>query len=385
VTLINTPRYQHLLPLPAEVRVAAYLWAAYLFVCVISLWEHPVPHVLDFYRLLVEVMLMPAILGLYAIRLFPVIRNLAKIHLCLCVLMLGIAIVAGMELLSGTNLLPAPGAVETWVQTNDVKLIRVDGPFENSSVLCVIGTLGFFLIVYFRRLMGGSLTGGRRLLHSAGVLASLASALMPMNRGLVIALLVCACMDYFAKDSLISRATWNRIFAFLVFVAVIGKLFYPGVYEDRVTRRDNLYQRIAQDLQTFEVIRDHPLMGVGFNLYHDTVVGDSRYAVRWGGFEAMDVPHNSLLAVLADEGWIGFFLYVAAQLLLVRAMWTLRKLNKLGWRVFLYSILVYTIFGLDAGINYYSDLNLFYMFVLGIILQIQLRMRPPEPPSNGIY
>jgi len=146
-----------------------------------------------------------------------------------------------------------------------------------------------------------------------------------------------------------------------------------------------LYQRIAQDLQTFEVIRDHPLMGVGFNLYHDTVVGDSRYAVRWGGFEAMDVPHNSLLAVLADEGWIGFFLYVAAQLLLVRAMWTLRKLNKLGWRVFLYSILVYTIFGLDAGINYYSDLNLFYMFVLGIILQIQLRMRPPEPPSNGIY
>ena len=90
------------------------------------------------------------------------------------------------------------------------------------------------------------------------------------------------------------------------------------------------------------------------------------------------------MAVLAEEGGIGFFLYVSAQLLFIRTMWSLRKLNVLGWRAFLYCILVYTIFGLDAGISYYSDLNLFYMFVLGIVLQIQLRMLPREP-ANGIH
>ena len=63
----------------------------------------------------------------------------------------------------------------------------------------------------------------------------------------------------------------------LLFLAVTGKLFYPAVYEDRVSRPDNVYQRIAQDQQTLEVVRDHPLMGVGFNLYHDTVFGDAKY------------------------------------------------------------------------------------------------------------
>ena len=99
----------------------------------------------------------------------------------------------------------------------------------------------------------------------------------------------------------------------------------------------------------------------------------------------MDFPHNSLFAVLAEEGCIGFLLYVAAQVFFVRAMWRLRKVNRLGWRVFLYCILVYTIYGLDVGMAYYSDLNLFYMFVLGILLQIQLHMLSQKPQSDDFY
>jgi hypothetical protein len=369
--------------LPRDVRISACFWGLYLLVCFYSLAGHSVFDVLGSYRLILDGMLMPALLGMYAIRFFPIAHNLPRIHDCICALMLGIAIVCAIELASGKNLLPWPGAVETWVDTYDVKIIRVDGPFENSSILSLVGTLGFFIIIYSKRLIGGSMTSRRHLLHSIGLLASLASALMPMNRGLVIAFLVCASIDYFAKDSLVSRAMWNCIFAVLLFAAVAGKLFYPGMFEERVTRRDNFYQRIAQDVQTLKVIRDHPLMGVGFNLYHDTVVGDPTYAVRWGGFEAMDVPHNSLLAVLAEGGSVGFLLYIGGQLFFVRAMWRLRKANKLGWQAFLYCILIYNIFGLDVGIPYYSDLNLFYMFVLGIILRIQLPMLPRESPFNA--
>jgi len=384
LTIVSTPRHHQLVPLQADVRLAAYLWAGYFSICLLSLLGHPVLDKLTSYRLIFDGMVMPAVLGLYAIRFFPVIPNLAKIHACFCILMFGIAAVSVTELITGSNLLPFPGAVETWVATSNARLIRVDGPFENSSVLCVVGTLGFIFIVYSRRLLGASLAGSQRWLHTVGVLASLTCALIPMNRGLVIALLVCACIDYFAAPALVSRATWNYIFAALLFFTVVGKLFYPGVYEDRVTSSANFYQRIAQNQQTLEVVEDHPLLGVGFTLYHDTVSGDSKYAVRWGGLEAMDNPHNSLLAVLAEEGGIGFFLYVASQLLFVRAMWRLRKLNILGWRAFLYCILVYNIFGLDAGISYYSDLNLCYMFVLGIVLQIQLCMLPREP-SDGFY
>jgi hypothetical protein len=368
-------------PLTRDVRVSAYFWALYLLVCFGSIGGHPVFDVLGSYRLLLDGMLMPALLGLYAVRLFPITRNLSKLHGCICVLMVGIAVVCGSELVRGKNLLPWPGAIETWVYTDNAKILRVDGPFENSSVLSVIGVVGFFFIIYSRRLIGSSLTITQHLLHSIGVLASLASALMPMNRGLIIAVLVCASIDYFAKTPLISRRLWNCLFAGLFFVAVVAKLLYPGVFEDRVTRGDNFYQRIAQDVQTSEVIRDHPLMGVGFNLYTATVIGDPRYAVQWGGFEAMDIPHNSLLSVMAEEGIVGFLFYAGGQLFFIRAMWRMRNVNRLGWQVFLYCILVYVIFGLDVGIAYYSDLNLFYVFVLGIILQIQLRILPESNPN----
>jgi hypothetical protein len=363
-------------PLTRDVRISGYFWGLYLLVCFGSLASHPVFDVLGSYRLLLDGMLMPALLGLYAVRLFPITRNLSKLHGCVCVLMLGIAVVCGSELLSGKNLLPWPGAIETWIYNYDVKILRVDGPFENSSVLSVIGVVGLFFITYSRRLIGSSLTSTQHLLHIIGLVASLASALMPMNRGLIIAVLVCASIDYFAKAPLISRSLWNCLFAALFFAAVFAKLLYPGVFEDRVTGGDNFYQRIAQDVQTSEVIRDHPLMGVGFNLFSATVIGDPRYAVQWGGFEAMNVPHNSILSVLAEEGGVGFLLYAGGQLYFIRAMWRMRKVNRLGWQVFLYCILVYIIFGFDVGIAYYSDLNLFYMFVLGIILQIQLRMLP---------
>jgi hypothetical protein len=363
-------------PLTRDVRISGYFWALYLLVCFHSLAGHPVFEVLSCYRLLLDGMLMPALLGLYAVRLFPIPRNLTKLHGCVCVLMLGIAVVCGSELISGKNLFPWPGAIETWVYTDEAKILRVDGPFENSSVLSVVGVLGFFFIIYSRRLIGGSLTSTQHLLHGIGVMASLASALMPMTRGLLIALLVCASIDYFAKAPLISRTTWNCLLIVLLIFAMVAKLFYPGVFEDRVTRGENLYQRIAQDLQTLEVIRDHPLMGVGFNLYSAAVTGNPRYAVQWRGLEAMNFPHNSLLSVLAEEGIVGFLLYAGGQLYFIRAMWRMRKVNRLGWQVFLYCILVYIVFGFDVGIAYYSDLNLFYMFVLGIILQIQLRMLP---------
>jgi O-antigen ligase len=299
--------------------------------------------------------------------------------------MLGIAIIAGIELLTGRNLLPWVGAVQEWVETSDARIMRVDGPFENSSVLSLVGALGFLLLLYLRRLIPKPLTNSRRALHIFGVLAAFGSVLMPMNRGLVIALLVCAIIDYFSRTRLISRRAWTGLFALILLVIGIGKLLYPEIYEDRITRGDNLYQRIAQHQQTFEVIRDHPFTGVGYNLYRDAVEGNSRYEVRWKGFTAMNVPHSSLMAVLADEGFIGFVFYVGAQAFFLRAMWRVRMVNRLGWQLFLYFVLLYTIFGLDVGISYYSDLNIFYMFVLGITLQIQLQMASGEGSPDDHY
>ena len=59
------------IPLPHGVRISAYLWGLYLLVCFLSLAGHAPSEVLPSYRSLVDGMLMPAVLGLYTIRILP--------------------------------------------------------------------------------------------------------------------------------------------------------------------------------------------------------------------------------------------------------------------------------------------------------------------------
>ncbi len=99
---------------------------------------------------------------------------------------------------------------------------------------------------------------------------------------------------------------------------------------------------------------------------------------RWNGIESMNYPHNALMTVLSEEGIVGLIFYVAAQAFLVRAMWRIRKAYPAGWLAFLYCLLIYLLTGLDYATVYFSDINLLYLFVLGVIYQLQIRMAPED-------
>jgi len=122
------------------------------------------------------------------------------------------------------------------------------------------------------------------------------------------------------------------------------------------------------------VVRDHPFFGVGFNLYHDVASREPRYLAQWKGIESMNLPHNVLMTILSEEGIVGLLFYVLAQVFFVRAIWRIRKNYPAGWLAFLYCLLVYVVIGLDDAIVYFSDINLFYIFVLGTLYQLQTRI-----------
>jgi O-Antigen ligase len=361
-------------PLTRDLRISACFWGLFLLVCFGSLAGHHVFDVLGSYRLLLDGMLMPALLGLYAVRLFPITHNLSKLHGCVCVLMLGIAVVCGSELVTGKNLLPWPGAIETWVYNYDVRIPRVDGPFEQPGVLSVVAILAFFLIIYLWRLMPRGISRWQQLLHKGGALASFTMALIPLNRGLVFALVPIALIDTCSRNRLLSRRIWAAIFGTILVFALAAKLLYPRIYDDRVASPDNVYQRLAQDRETLRVVRDHPFFGVGFNLYHDVASREPRYLAQWKGIESMNLPHNVLMTVLSEEGIVGLLFYVLAQFFFVRAIWRIRENYPAGWLAFLYCLLVYVVIGLDDAIVYFSDINLFYIFILGTLYQLQARI-----------
>jgi O-antigen ligase len=173
---------------------------------------------------------------------------------------------------------------------------------------------------------------------------------------------------------LLSRRIWAAFLGLILLATFAAKLLDPQLYEDRVANPANFYQRVAQQRETLQVVREYPFFGVGFGLYQAIASKNPRYMTRWKGIDSMNVPHNVVMTVLSEEGLVGLSLYVAAQIFFVRAMWKIRKVYPPGWLAFLYCFLVYTLIGMDFAIGSLSDINLFYILTLGIILQLQTRI-----------
>jgi hypothetical protein len=371
IEMLVVSRRAFVAPLASDIRISAYFWALYLLICFLSLALHPLSEVMNSYRLLVDSMLMPAIFGLYAVRYFPLPQDLRKLHVSACILGIGLCLTGLVELTTNIDLFPWKGSEP---QITDTHLRRADGPFEQQIVLSMVGLLCLFFVIYLRRVMPQEVSPGRALLHKAGCIASLGAALLPMNRGTIVVLVPIAVIDCCSRQRLISRKRWIAFFAVVVLAGLTAKLLDPRLYDDRVARPDNLYQRLAQHRETLGVVREYPFFGVGFNLYHDVASRNPQYMATWKGIQSMNIPHNALMIVLSEEGIVGFVLYLLAQAFLIRAMWRIRKIYPPGWLAFLYCLLSYVLTGLDYGTAYFFDINLFYIFVLGVLLQLQTRM-----------
>jgi hypothetical protein len=378
IEMLIVSRQNVVAPLTSDVRASGYFWCLYLTVCLLPLAGHALSEVLPSYRMLVEGMLMPSLLGLYAIRYFPMIKSLEKLHLATCILGLGLGVTGLIELTTEKDLFP----YGTEPLYTDTHILRADGPFEQQIVLSIVGMLAFFFIVYLWRLMPYSPSPWRALLHKAGCLASFGAALLPLNRGLIVALVPIAIIECCSRHRLVSRRIWAVFFGLVLLAAAATKRNDPLLYDDRVARPNNFYQRLAQQQETLRVVSGYPFFGVGFGLYYDVASRDPRYVARWKGIESMNIPHNVMMTVLSEEGIVGLSFYVLAQFFLIRAMWKIRKAYPPGWLAFLYCVLVYVLIGLDFATVAFSDINLFYIFILGVLYQLQIRIASQKDRAN---
>ncbi len=358
-------------PLLPDVKRSAWLWGLYVIVCLGCLAGRPMSSPLySSLQIALDGLTLPALLGLYAMQYLPVQKNLALLHRCSCILAIGIGAIVIGELSTGQNLLPWLGATR-YVLGGAGDIRRVDGPFEMPALLSIISILVFFLIVYLRHLMADRIGTGQIVLHGIGAPMALFAAFAPLNRGLLLVLAPVAVIDMVSRTSLLKRRSWILIFSVVLLCSAFARVFYPDVFEDRTLDPSNAYQRIAQDRETLRVVSEHPFLGVGLGMYHNLTAQDARYLVRWMGIESMNWPHNAIMSVLAEGGIVGLTLYLLSQSFLVRAMWKIRRQYPAGWLAFLYCFISYTLYGLDFAVNYYSDVTLLYMFIIGLICNSQ--------------
>lgn len=158
--------------------------------------------------------------------------------------------------------------------------------------------------------------------------------------------------------------------AVLVLVAAANtSLEQNQTYTARIKERNNIYGRLATYQQGFEIFRDAPLFGVGVDNY--TVASQDRAPVYVNNVQSIDFPHNSYVAVLAEQGLTGF----VPLLLLTFAVWRLirglrRRAASEDVRVLVGVLsgaaIGYLLMSLTLTMLPYSPSNLFFAALLGV-------------------
>jgi O-antigen ligase len=350
-----------LIPVPRTLRRSGLAWVAFVAVAAITSISSPMN--LNSARILLDSFLLPFLLGWCVVARFDVRNRLSAIHTSVCISSLISAAIAAAEVVTGQDLLPIEGSAMSYAGG----IPRPNGPFESNDTLALIGIVSFFFLLFLRKTLGSEMSAARRMLHCVGLAAALGMALMPMFRSVVITLLVVLIIDTYWEQRTTRRA-WRIGLMFasvgLIFTATI---FAPEVYEDR-SSTENASGRIAEYKQTFRVFMDHPVLGVGFQNFHNFVTGEPRYRAVYEGVSSMDWPHSNLAQVLTETGALGFIPYVMANVFLFMAIWQLRQLGASGqlvWKYGIYMFLGYWVSGLTLGSGY-SPLNLWYVFAMAV-------------------
>jgi O-antigen ligase len=174
--------------------------------------------------------------------------------------------------------------------------------------------------------------------------------------------------------------------AVLVLVAAANtSLQQNQTYTARLKERNNIYGRLATYQQGFEIFRDSPLFGVGVDNY--TAASLQRTPVFVHNVQSIDFPHNSYVAVLAEQGLVGF----VPLLLLTFAVWQLiralrRKALSDDLRVLVGVLsgaaLGYLLMSLTLMMLVFSPSNLFFAALLGVAAGRLDSLRTDQPRAS---
>jgi O-antigen ligase len=144
----------------------------------------------------------------------------------------------------------------------------------------------------------------------------------------------------------------------------------------RLTNPRNVIGRLATWESAVGITLDNPVGGVGLANYQWAF--DQRYFYSDTEAEALldttaaDSPHSNLLWVAAEMGVVAFLLYVIANAYLFLIGWrALRRAQSGGARAaaaaFIALFVAYWLPGLTLASGYYSDVNLYFFFLMGLL------------------
>jgi hypothetical protein len=358
---------------PPGLRRCGWAWFAFLLAALVSLVGVGSGYVRPLLLMWLKAFLLPAVLGWYIVACFPVRAYLRLLHGVICGIAIYALAIGIVELYLGRgDLWSGAGALEYLTGTQgEGSLLRVAGPYGAVNSFGLIGLITVYLLGFLRNAMEQRPPRWQRVLHGLGVTAALLGATMTLFRSIFITIVLVFFLDLFRQMKRSQKAL--RIGGLAVICAAIlaAGIYFPELYEERVSSAVNLYARIAQQRQNLQLFLDNPVLGVGLGNFYQAASVKPALSISYGGVAALDTPHSNIGGILAETGTFGFIPYALSQCLLLAAFWKLRtvarKSGKLVWTFFIYIFLSYWISGLALASAYYSELNFWFIFSLAVI------------------
>jgi O-Antigen ligase len=287
---------------------------------------------------------------------------------------------------------------------------RVNGPFASDSSYAIISLLLALFLSAAPKLLNIRLDNSARFLQTCAFAAGLAASLLPLFRVVAAALVVSwivleagitgfrarlqspkenqghrldGTYPAIPRTSRAGRRLWliaaRVIVAATLIIFVLVKwdaISGAASAEQRLISPNSVYGRLATWEAAITIAANHPLFGVGLCNYPDTFgveyADKAQLLEQDSELVVADSPHSNALWIAAELGFPTFAVYLMANLyLFVMGCRALTRGSDAQARAsaacFVALVLAYSIPGLALASGAYSDLNLYFFFLLGLL------------------
>lgn len=257
---------------------------------------------------------------------------------------------------------------------------RVNGPFISDSSYSIICSMLFLFLLSARRLLKQQFDRAGKAYYWLGVVAAAAGAMLPMFRAvaaaMVIGLIVLQLSGQRARFLSRRSAPALLMIAALVLIGVAAVLAPLMLQSGRLSDPRTLFARLATWQAAVVFTLNNPGFGVGLgnysehfrerHFYRDPTIRDVFDA------RAAQSPHSNVLWISTEMGVTGLILYLAANVYLLLMSWRALKRassdrERAAAGCFLALLAAYWIPGLTLASGEYSDVNLYFFFLLGAL------------------
>lgn len=310
--------------------------------------------------------------------------------LLIAAMFLGFAffITGAYEMVTGANLFAYQGSAI--VREGE---IRVNGPFSSDSSYAGISLLITLFLLAAPKILRVKMDGSAQFIYLCSLGAALASCLLPVFRTIALALALCwagfevlkrwgreskADSKFNASEKMPLKSGNALILAgvFLIAILTCGVIFISLLSADRLTSFYNVYGRLATWTAAVKIVAENLTTGVGLNNYRDYI--DLKYQTAdqledaVGEIRAARSPHSNLLWIAAELGICGLALYLAANVFIFLPGYRMLRNSRTAQQriasaCYLALAAAYTMVGLTLTSGAYSDLNLYFFFLLGLL------------------